>query len=686
MNMKKIFFLCIIAIISMSCVKGISKKSVEVVLRSSYWTFDFAGKKAISTLNTEIHQANLTNPETVEKGFTVRFTADLTGISNDQTLMEIPQILAVRFRLHDPADRDRQNYPAFKMPDGTVPVLEASLGLQFPVDGDEIKNMTIGIPIAILKKPYSKHEIILNFSGVKWTMYVDGKLFDNDFALGYPKWTTETVWNINPDIVNKAEIYYPALQPEQQTTQAPEFVPEIQYWTPQGHNAWVGDVVTIYHEGRYHIFYLYDRRHHGSKFGRGAHYFEHLSTTDFKTWTEHKPATPIEEQWETFGTGTPFIFNGKFCISYGYHTTRIYPKEETSLPEEWEFLEKNGYTGPFNRNNIKGFPAGSSYSVSDDGIDFHKTGIIFHPCENPSVYIDPEGKLKLLANYQSKGMWESESVDSGWKCINPNFPPGGDCTFFFRWGKYDYIIGGFNNLWLKPATGANTEYKNLVNQGLDFYNGMCVPSISEIQGGRFLMAAWMNIRGWGGPLIIHELIQFPDGRIGTKWMDEITPATGKSKQLASKITETSTYSTDSQSFLLTFNVYSKKKNGKLGIIFLGENGEQNACELQICPDELLAQYSKGTSNAFSDREESLRQGANPGFNYAIENLIGVDSPFRVRIMVKCNEKLGGSIIDTEIARQRTMLSYRPDLYVKRLLFRTDGIEIKNVAIAPAVYN
>ena len=103
---------------------------------------------------------------------------------------------------------------------------------------------------------------------------------------------------------------------------------------PAGHNNWVGDVTTFYHQGRYHVFYLYDRRHHQSKFGQGAHYFEHLSTTDFKTWTEHEAATPLDEQWECIGTGTPFVFNGKLCLSYGLHTTRVYPEGKTTLPAQ----------------------------------------------------------------------------------------------------------------------------------------------------------------------------------------------------------------------------------------------------------------------------------------------------------------------------------------------------------------
>ena len=56
-------------------------------------------------------------------------------------------------------------------------------------------------------------------------------------------------------------------------------------------------------------------------------------------------------------------------------------------------------------------------------------------------------------------------------------------------------------------------------------DGVAVPAISEIPGRRFLMAGWIGIRGWGGPLILRELVQYADGRIGSKWMKEIMPAT-----------------------------------------------------------------------------------------------------------------------------------------------------------------
>ena len=68
------------------------------------------------------------------------------------------------------------------------------------------------------------------------------------------------------------------------------------------------------------------------------------------------------------------------------------------------------------------------------------------------------------------------------------------------------------------------------------------------------------------------------------------------------------------------------------------------------------------------------------WNYAIEKLLDVDRPFTVRVIVKGDDKIGGSLIDAEIAGKRTMLSYRPELTAKRLMFRTEGIEVKDVEI------
>ena len=347
-----------------------------------------AAQPARSTLTAQSPQGEFAAPADTTQGFTVKLTADLKKFDGQPIILDMPGVLSVRLRRHDPLDRNRQNYPAFKMADGSLPVLEATV-LLHSADHPNWKDMTIGIPLALLKDPEGRHDIVLNFSGVRWTMYVDGELLDNDFPFGYPQWPAAGTWKLNGEYVGRASLHLPAIEPAQKPSKMPSVAP-VQYWTPPGHNSWVGDVVTFFHQGRYHVFYLYDRRHHQSKFGNGAHYFEHLSTADFHTWTEHEAATPLEEQWECIGTGTPFVFDGKLCIGYGLHTGRIYPDQKTTWPAQWDYLRKHGCTGQFKRASTPGVPAGSTYAVSADGVsNFTKSNIMFHPCQNPSVYTDP---------------------------------------------------------------------------------------------------------------------------------------------------------------------------------------------------------------------------------------------------------------------------------------------------------
>ena len=302
--------LIISSIISVGCTE--TQKPVQLELRSSPWSFT-TREAPLNTLTQQNTKGNFTSPGD-SSSFTIKLQTDLKKVASKKSLLTIPGVLEVNTYQNDPEDRKQQNYQAYPMADGSVPVLEASLLLHLQVQPEEARYMPVGIPLAMLDKPEGEHEIVLHFSGVRWTIYVDNELLDNDFPLGYPQWGEQTTWEIDPSLVSKAEIYFPGIEPQKTNLDTPRTSPEIQYWTPEGHNSWVGDVATFFYQGRYHVFYLYDRRGHASKFGRGGHYFEHISTTDFKTWTEHDAATPIEEQWETLGTGTPFYFNEKVFI------------------------------------------------------------------------------------------------------------------------------------------------------------------------------------------------------------------------------------------------------------------------------------------------------------------------------------------------------------------------------------
>lgn len=685
--MKRVFFSLLILFVGLysNGQKVHEQVSGKMDLLSPFFCFE-NDVPVSGVLNRNIPSGSFTVSGGPKKGFSVQFTIDIKKFENKQPVLVIPGILTVHLLMADPEQPYEQNYRAFKMEDGSLPVLEARILLHSQVEKPFRQEMRIGFPIAMLANPMGKHTVVLNFSGPKFTMYVDNEIRDNDFPIGYPKWSGKNEWKINPDYVEQAKIFSPALNTKIDSTRNDTAMPDVLFWTPSGHNSWVGDVATIYFKGRYHVFYLFDRRHHRSKFGVGGHYFEHFSTTDFKTWTEHEAAVPIDEQWETIGTGTPFVYHDRLYLSYGLHTSRIYPDSLTMSPRQIEYNNQNKKTGDFHFDLREAFPSGATYAVSQDNLSkFKKSGVLFHFCENPSVYITSDGKLKMLANFRSKGTWESESLDSGWRCINPEFPLGGDCTFNFRWGGYEYVIGGFVNLWKRPVDSPGKRWEDMVAEGKDFYNGINVPSISRINNGRYLMAGWIPINGWGGTFVAHELIQYPDGHIGTKWMKELIPNPRDTALLSKRIEEEASFKVKDSSFILSFDVYpKKKKSGNIAISFLSssEDKDEKSCDVQLNLGELTAQYSHATEGFFSAPEKSLRQGGSPQSvrNYAIENLMGVNKPFSLRILVKNNSKLGGSIFDSEIAGQNTMISYSEGLTITNIVFKLKEVDIRNVRL------
>ena len=111
-------------------------------------SFSDTSRAPQSTLSRHTPHAAFTPPANAANGFTVKFTVDLKKFDGEKNILEIPNVLSVRLRQHDPRDRNRQNYPAFKMPDGSVPVLEANLVLH-SIEHPDWKNMTIGIPLAL---------------------------------------------------------------------------------------------------------------------------------------------------------------------------------------------------------------------------------------------------------------------------------------------------------------------------------------------------------------------------------------------------------------------------------------------------------------------------------------------------------------------------------------------------------
>ena len=90
-------------------------------------------------------------------------------------------------------------------------------------------------------------------------------------------------------------------------------------WKPKGYNVFAGDCIPYVDGDTFHLFFLYDRRGHHSKWTLGAHQWAHISSKDLVHWEEHPIAIRIEDTSEgSICTGSIIkfgdIYRAYFCI------------------------------------------------------------------------------------------------------------------------------------------------------------------------------------------------------------------------------------------------------------------------------------------------------------------------------------------------------------------------------------
>ena len=202
-------------------------------------------------------------------------------------------------------------------------------------------------------------------SGVR--LYVENVLCDEDWPLGgFPMdggWTLESS---RPAVLEARESF-----PEDAET---AFDGSAQYFTLPGHNTSIGDCMPFEYGGEYHLFCLFDRRHHGSKKHLGAHQWAHLSTKDLHRWTLHPIALGIDAQWE-----------GSICTG--------------------SMIEKDGRVYAFYAVRMSdGSPARLTWAESGDCVHFKKSGRYFEltaPYEptsarDPKVWLGEDGLYHMM--------------------------------------------------------------------------------------------------------------------------------------------------------------------------------------------------------------------------------------------------------------------------------------------------
>lgn len=457
----------------------------------------------------------------------------------------------------------------------------------------------------------------------------------------------------------------------------------MSFYFPHGWNTNVGDVMTFSSNGVCHIMYLTDRRNHGSRNGQGAHYISHMTSKNLKDWYEQIPIAEIDEPWKTFGTGTMVFHDDKYYMTYGLHTERYLGDTEKIEPmlinDEFKITE---YKDIFKQGGI---PAGASYSVSEDGINFIPSKKLIHTSRNPSAYVNEDGKIIMYCGYGGDGVWEAENFNVPFKKCENNFIFSGkdvvmqnssECPAFVNWNGYKYLIVGFTGYYRTFKKGSN-DFKDATALGENIYDGLSVPMVYEYGNNRRIIAGWIKSPfGWGGALVQRELIQNPDGSLGMKWVHEFLP-----DKISDNIFDKSGKLPTLGSYILEMTIHPHNSK-KIGLLF---SEDKTACILQLDSEKCRAQFSDTTLGKFADEiptayeqmimykdPEKVIDTPKNCRNYSIPDITGIKTTFTIRMLIRYSNRLKATVIDAEIAGERTMISVRADFKPDTFSIISDG--------------
>lgn len=478
------------------------------------------------------------------------------------------------------------------------------------------------------------------------------------------------------------------------------------FYFPYGWNTNVGDVMTFSHDGTYHLIYLLDRRHHKSRNGAGAHSISHFTSSNLIDWSEQEPIAEITAPWMTYGTGTMLFNHGKYYMSYGLHTERYAgaePKITAPFDEETQTFSPLTFDEVFAQGGV---PAGAAYSVSDDGMHFTPGNVLYHTGRNPSAYTNEAGGVTVYSGYMGSGVWESAAFGQPFGRTAGSFPFTGvspmrnssECPAFFTWNGYRYLLVGFTGYY-RTVIPDSTDFIDagaVLNETI--YAGLSVPMVAELPGGRRVMAGWVQSAklGWGGVLMQRELLQEEGGRLGMRWLPEITPKPIETHPLCSKCLMQDGIALErEESYLLEAVITPNGAN----LLALNLSDGRSACVLQLDLAQKRATVNDAGIDAFGEpratmlevmqaldpEERSFRKAVNVphhAHNFGLPDIRGIDSPFTLRVIIRRSRRLMAAVLDAEIAGRRTLVSVRPDFHPTRAILLADGpLAVTDAAIS-----
>ncbi len=454
----------------------------------------------------------------------------------------------------------------------------------------------------------------------------------------------------------------------------------MQYFTPPGDNFYVGDCMPFFDGEIFHLFYLIDEGHHQGNNGLGGHEWAHFSSPNLKTWTEHPIALKLDKQIEgSICTGSVFQHDNKY---YAFYATRN-----------------------------KDWTQHLSYAISDDCLNFQKSspnplmtapqGYVAADFRDPFVFANTEGRFQMLitsriAEYPLKKLggcimrmssddllnWKSEGT-----VVVPGGPAGEDCVpecpDLFYWKGWYYLLFGtkhqtsylmsrkMDGPWIRPLGNIlGTSWM------------LSVMKTAAFIGDRRIGAGWIGEREndkddgkmlWGGSLVFREFIQLPDGRLGTKFLKEVTPISKEQVSFEVKTLTKGVASNASEIILKTEGMQAVAILDKIPSNF------RLQCDVEVYNNtEKFSFGLKGSGdyesmyNLVFDLRKNIIRLEKEVIHYKID----LNAPFKIDIIVK------DTIIDVCVGDEHCIINRLQDLNGDRIFLNCESgtIKLKDITI------
>jgi len=309
------------------------------------------------------------------------------------------------------------------------------------------------------------------------------------------------------------------------------------FYTPK--NGYSGDFIPFYENGEFRLFYLHDWRDK-EKFGEGTPWYQ-ISTKDFLNFTEYGEMLPRgtkDDQDLYVYTGSVIKAEDKYHIFYTGHNQYFVEKKK---PQEaimhavstdlvhWEKIPEDTFYAP------KGI------FEPDDWRD----PFVFWNGEAHEYQMIVCARLHNNASCLHRGctaVCTSKDL-SKWEIKGqPLYSPGlyntQECPDLFKMGNWWYLLTSISNwrfgtqyVMSKSINGPWTAPDNNFFDAAEFY---AAKSYSD--GTHRYLFGWNATKErqsdyrtsqWGGSLVIHEIIQNPDGTLAVKVPESVDKSFSK---------------------------------------------------------------------------------------------------------------------------------------------------------------